>query len=350
VTDYQTRVAELEERLAAQASAIANGNGHATDAERFRLDVMTARELCELPDPPASDELLGPVVVRGGRIAIGAHTGEGKTTIVTAMVRAITAKQSFLDWTGTGGHALFIDAEQGLRTIKRRLREAGLDKSDLVDYVRAPDGLSLDRDAQQIDALERQLVEGGYSVVVADPLYKLHTGDSNAEREAVDLVRLFDGWRDTHHFALILPVHCRKPPVGAKFTMHEFFGSSAYLRGAEVIIGLQRIRNGYSRLHWFKDRDGDLPIGDAWGLLFDRETGYRRDPDDRADRKSAADQVRELLEADPGVTQKQLRDATGLAERTIRKALRELDATASDGVNSHGERGWQLPLLEDTDA
>jgi AAA domain len=352
VTDYQHRVAELEHTLTAQAAT--NGKYTApveqsNPGEDVRLDVLTARDLCALPDPLATDELLGPLLIRGHRLVLGAHTGEGKSTMTAAIIRAIVEGDTFLDWTGSGGRALIIDAEQGLRTIKRRLREAGLDQSTSVDYLRAPDGLSLDRDARQIAALEQQLGEGSYSVVAADPLYKLHTGDSNAEREAVDLMRTFDRWRATHHFALILPVHCRKPPIGAKFSMHEFFGSSAYLRGAEVIIGLQRVRDGYSRLHFFKDRDSDLPVGTAWGLLYNHDDGYRRDPDDRADRKNAADQVRDLIEADPGITQAQLREATGYAERTIRKALRELNATDSGSVNSHGERGWQLPLTEDAE-
>ena len=52
------------------------------------------------------------------------------------------------------------------------------------------------------------------------------------------------------------------------------------MRGAEVVLGLQRVRDGYAKLHFLKDRDGDLPIGAAWGLLFDREQGFRRDPND----------------------------------------------------------------------
>jgi hypothetical protein len=304
---------------------IAAGNGNAP-GEPFALDLLTARATCALPDPPGGDELLGPLLMRGDRLVIGAHTGEGKTTFSLQIVRAVTITGEFLDWRGAGGRALIIDTEQGLRTIKRRLTEAGLHDSENVDYIRAPDGLSLDSNEQHVKALDGALAAGNYAVVVADPLYKLHTGDSNDERAAVDLMRRFDAWRDQHRFALMMPVHCRKPPVGAKFTMHEFFGSSAYNRGAEVIIGLQRVRDGYSRLHFFKDREGDLPIGARWGLLFDRDTGYRRDPDDEAHKQTAADQVRELLDAQPDMTLAQLVSETGKTERTIRRVLSQIDA------------------------
>jgi hypothetical protein len=304
------------------------------------IEVMTARDLCALPDPP-SEELLGPLLVRGQRVVIGADSGAGKTSLVTRLVRAITEGGPFLDWSGKRGRALVIDAEQGLRTIKRRLRESGLEESLGVAYVRAPDGLSLDTDDDQVAQLEAVLAAGSYDLVVADPLYKLHTGDSNAEREAVDLMCRFDAWRERFGFALVIVVHTRKPPPGAKFTMNEFFGSSAYLRGAEVVLGLRRVGPGYSRLHFFKDRDGDLPVGEAWGLLFDRESGYRRDPDDGKPKQTAADKVRELLEAEPGMTETQLVEATGNKERTVRGALTQLGAISDSGPNN--TKFWRLP-------
>jgi hypothetical protein len=72
----------------------------------------------------------------------------------------------------------------------------------------------------------------------------------------------------------LLPVHCRKPVPGMKFSVHDLFGSSAYVRGAEVVLGLRRVSDGYAKLHFLKDRDGDLPISTAWGLLFDQEEGF----------------------------------------------------------------------------
>jgi hypothetical protein len=338
---------EEDARFRAAVDSDPADNGRVT-AEPFTLEVLTARELCELPDPPGTDELLGALVGRRRRTLIGAHTGEGKTTITLALVRAVVLGETFLDWRGAGGRGLVIDAEQGLKTIKRRLREGGLAENEQVDYVRVPDGLSLDSDERHVAAVEERLAAGGYDVVVADPLYKLHAGDSNAEREAVDLMRRFDGWRERYGFGFILPVHCRKPPIGAKFSMHEFFGSSAYLRGAEVVLGLQRVRDGYSRLHYFKDRDGDLPVGSAWGLLFDREQGYRRDPEDEIPRQTAAEQVRELLEAQPDMTLAQLVGETGKAERTIRRVL--------DDMHAHGRRPgknaetlWSLNDEDDED-
>jgi hypothetical protein len=289
--------------------------------EPFALEVVTARALSARPDPPESDQLLGPLLVRGQRLVLGGHTGEGKTTLALALVRAIVLDEPFLDWTGSGGRALVVDAEQGLKTIKRRLHEAGLAESELVDYVRVPDGLELDSDERHVTEVERVLEAGRYAVVIADPLYKLHSGDSNAEREAVDLMKRFDRWRETFRFALVLPVHCRKPVPGTKFSIHDLFGSSAYVRGAEVVLGLQRVGDGYARLHFLKDRDGDLPIGAKWGLLFDRESGYRRDPKDAG--PPTRERVAELRAEDSTLTQAQVAAVLELSERTVRKYWRD---------------------------
>jgi len=178
-----------------------------------------------------------------------------------------------------------------------KLRRAGLGDSELIDYCRVPDGLALNRDRAHIEAVEAVLARG-YDVVVLDPHYKAHQGDANSERETVDLMRLLDAWRERYGFALLLPTHTRKPAEpGAKLTIHDLFGSSAFVRGAELVLGIQLVHPGYSRLHFFKDRDGvdELPVGgEAWGLLFDHEHGFRRDPNETAPPRDLEQELREL--------------------------------------------------------
>jgi len=287
------------------------------------LDVLTAREICELPDPPESDRLLGDVVVRGGRTVIGGGTGEGKTTLKLQILSALLRGGECLgiEVPKADGRVLVVDAEQGTRSIKRLLRDAGLEQNDECDYIRVPDGLSLDSNALERSAIERQLEQGDYVAVAFDPLYKLHTGDSNDERHAVDLMRVFDAWRTKYHFALLLGCHTRKMPSGlasaARLTISDIFGSGAYTRGAEVVLGIQRVRNGYARLYFFKDRDGSLEVGGRWGLIYDREHGFRRDPKDGE--PSTVEKLQALRAADPAITQKQAADELGVAERTIQR-------------------------------
>jgi hypothetical protein len=293
------------------------------------FEVSTAAEICARPDPPKSGQLIGPLLARGGRLVLGAHTGHGKTTLGLQMVKAVAYGERFLDWEAAQGRVLVIDVEQGEMTIKRRLREAGLEECPDVHYLHEPDGLALD-DEQDAARMEATLAKRDYAAVLADPLYKLHRGDPNDERQAVDLMRRFDRWRASYGFGLILPVHCRKPSPqsGTKFSMHELFGASSYLRGAEVVLGLQRLDDGYSKLHFFKDRDGDLPVGQEWGLVFSREEGFRVRSTDRP-QPTSAERIRDLLTAEPGLTISELGGA--------HRAQREDAPRRADGAG--GARG-----------
>jgi hypothetical protein len=238
------------------------------------------------------------------------------------LLAAFVQRREFLGWQGSGGRALVLDLEQGERSLKKQLREARLSEEEGIDVVRVPDGLALDRSAADAVAVENLLATGLYDVFLLDPWYKAFAGDSNDERQVVDALRILDTWRTRYGFALLLPVHTRKPLPGLKFSINDLFGSSAFPRGAEVVLGLQLVGDGFSRLHFLKDRDGDLPVRQSWGLLFDREQGFRRDPKDG--KKTVLDQVRDLLADDPTLSAEQLEQLIGCKDRAIRGALKKI--------------------------
>ena len=310
-----------------------------------KFEPLTARELCRL-EAAQHAELLGPLVVAGNRTVVGGRTGEGKTTLMLSMVAAVVTGGDFLGWHATDPlRVLYIDAEQGLRTVQRRLREAGVSDSTGLEYLRVPDGLTLDQDQAQVDALE-EVVAGGFDVVVAEPIYKLHRGDSSDERPVVDLMIVLDRWRERYDFGLILGQHARKRLDRSCLQLDDLFGSSAYTRGAEVVLSIERIRDGYGHMHVLKDRDGDLPIGERYGLMFDRENGFRLDPDDRRQRPSAVTKVADYLDTSGEATISQIERGTGVSEKTVRRALEDLRARVV-ATGPHGRKVYAARV--DTD-
>jgi hypothetical protein len=324
-----------------------NGNGATNGVvaeEPYELPVLTARALCAL-DPGPAPQIVGPLLLAGERLVIGAETGAGKTTFAMRLIAPAVTGGEFLGWAADGGGTVMvIDAEQGLRHAQRVLREAGLDQHDDVHYARVPDGLALDSDPKHVTAVEQALDRLKPTVVVADPTYKLHRGDSNEERAAVDLMRQFDGWREVYGFALVTPMHTRGRRDGERaMSLDRIFGSTAWLRGAETIVGLERVGDGYARLHILKVRGDtdELTVGDRLGLLYDRTSGFRRDANDGERQDRCVDKVRGHLEESPGLTIEQLCGLTDNASRTVREALRDLTAV---GEGPEGAtRRYSLP-------
>lgn len=260
------------------------------------LELRTAKEIASLPEPLDSDMLLGPLVTRGARTILVGDTGHGKTTLAGQLAVAVLMGAEALGYAGAGsGPVMIVDLEQGLRSIKRYIRELGVEEREDVLYITAPDGLALDTSKAEVQALEAHIDEQRPSVLMLDPYYKAHRGDANDERAVVDLMRSLDRLRAEYEFSLLLPAHPRKEPAGKegsrRLTLGDVAGSGAVVRGAEVVLGIERLAHGYARLRILKDREGDLPVGEAWPLIFERGEGFRRDPKEQKEREEIENEV-----------------------------------------------------------
>lgn len=319
--------------------------------------VLTAREMCELEDPNtpillgAKDR--GPLLRYGDRLVVGAGTGAGKTTMCMRIIRAVVLKERFLEWTGQldDARALVLDLEQGRQSIKRSIQQAGLDECDHVDYVSIPDGLSLDHHRDQQDWLYGQLKLGDYSVVMFDPLYKLHDGDANDEQAMVKLMKMLDGWRTEFGFSLLIPAHLRKADKTGRSrpSIDDIAGSQVIVRGAEVVLGLELLTGipegsdavGKSRLFFWKDREGWLPVGSEWMLSFrPNPVGYIRD--DEATLTTAQLIIARLAKAYPeGYTAEALAKLVDKSKRTVQRAIADIKRAClevEEGVPMLNER------------
>jgi hypothetical protein len=294
--DRPSNVTEITEWLERRIAR----NGH-LEVDPAEIEDVPWLEFRRRPKPPR-EHLLGPLVVRGKRLVLGAATGEGKSTLVWWIVKALASGGHFLGWqTPRPLRVLVLDAEQVDDDLDRLLDEVGLPDWAIVHIISVPDGLSLDRSPVEQQRLEAVLAKG-WDVVVLDPLYKLHTGEENDNREAKALMSLFDRWRTQYNFALIMPAHMRKRQGRLRdqaFTIDEISGASTYLRGAEVVLGLKLITDGLSHLYFFKSRGQGLPARTHWPLRFDRNTGFTLALDaaemKRRDRELAVSKIRETM-------------------------------------------------------
>lgn len=296
--------------------------------------------------PSTNLDVLGPLFQRSARTVIGAQTGEGKTTLALQAVKALVEGRAFLEdrWRPPApGRALIVDLEQGHATLKRRLVEAELDKSERVDILWEPSGIALDSREEDRAWVHDVLGEGGYDLVVIDPLYQVHAGSGNDELVAGKVMGVIDQWVREFNCAFLIPMHMRKPhpDAGTKLTKHDIAGSGSWLRPVEVILGLQVMSPGNSRMWFFKDRNGEgPPLNSHWWLAFDREQGFRRTRKEEQDKVKAA--MRELLKAGEGVTAAQLMNVEGATTdilSAVLKTAHELDGRYRNKSWGAGVRG-----------
>jgi len=311
--------------------------------------MLTARAMSARPAPARALQVVGPLIQRGMRTTLGAQTGEGKSTLALQAIRALVNREPFLDsaWVPpTPGRALIVDLEQGEETLKIRLREAGLADTDAVDVLWQPAGLALDSEPADQALLRDTIKRGGYDLVLLDPLYQMHRGNSNEERTAADLMRLVDGWAREFNFALIIPMHARKPhpQAGKTFTIHDIAGSGSWNRNAEFVLGVQLMSPGASRIHFFKDRIGHGPgVGCHWWLSFDRENGFARTH--KEDRDAVHRRLAELLAEAAGTTEDEL-VAAG-ADQVWLKGMKRRSHVNADGRWRKADWNEQITLSTD---
>lgn len=298
--------------------------------ESLRERLYTVGQLREM-EPPESEQLLGPLLVRRGRTLIAGHTGEGKTTLAMWMVSCAARGEEFLGWKGAGDlRVMVIDVEQGIRDVKRVIDEVDLPDETL--YWSIPEGLALESDRLELEEAEAAIADKRPDIILADPLYKLHRGDPNDQRLAAEVMRVLDGWRTEYGFNLLIPMHPRKPPnTGGTFTKHDIAGSGTWIWGAEVILGLQRQGGNASMLHFWKDRYGELPVNDKWLLTFDREHGFRREANDS--KLTAKDHVCRLMAemAPEWLSRRRIASSLNISPATVKRVMEELEDATSKG-------------------
>lgn len=265
--------------------------------ESLQARLRTFRDLNELPDAD-HEQMLGELLVRGHRLLIGADSGHGKSTFVNDMIRCLATGEVFLESKhftgippgkrddGAPYRVLVIDCEQSDRTVKKRLREAGIQDLEYCHYWLIPEGLDISNPAMvDYQVLETALVDLKPDVVVIDPLFKMHKGDPNDAKLAAMVMSAVDNWRATYNFGLIIPVHVRKLASGQaanrKISLSDVYGAGTWTWGSEVVVGIERHKDPVSgrqssTLRWLKCRDDASMFEQSWGMVLTTGGVFRR--------------------------------------------------------------------------
>lgn len=151
---------------------------------------------------------------------------------------------------------LVIDAENSRRQVARRYRRLidSCEKycarneieppiwDETLGFLIQPEGVPFN-DPMSLSLVENMIAFHKPDLVVAGPLYRLHSSDTKDEQAAKELVGLLDRLRVRYHFAFICETHMNHGTAGGSRPLRPT-GSSVFMRWPEFGMGMQP-SNGY---------------------------------------------------------------------------------------------------------
>ena len=319
----------------------------------------------ELPD---AEYLIRPVVSLGNLTLLQGEPKSGKSVFSLLLAVAIASgrwNSGRWDPITTGPEmTLFITWEDGLRRVKRRVKEylAGLQEplnppcspTHLIIHAKdtAP-RIRLDT-SLGVSALAELVKTNGIKLLVLDTLSHLSGGDENSKAEMQPVMDALKDIAQQQHCAIIAIHHTGKPgkDPGQRSMVYRSRGSSVIAAAADVIIdwGDRKDTNSTPVSIISKDDDGDkfnveyVPEKDEDGhtlavrwKLVDAEP----EVDGYGNRKMIVEALGKLIGTNPnGVSRGQIVKETSLPKSSV---IRHLDALHREGsiqARKDAKAGW----------
>jgi hypothetical protein len=343
-------------RLLDEAERITAGGGNWSDRRALSLDRDAE------PDPP--DYLIADRIERGTITALAGDTGAAKSWVAQSLQVATVERRDH--WLGyelraRHGRAVAIDEENPERLVRSRLRALGLrDGSEGLRYFHRL-GVQLG-EGDWIDWLRGELLREPADLLTIDTAATAVAAEIN-DNDAV--TAFFRGHlrplADETGVAIMLLLHERKPPTQGPRGPRTMatMGARQWIGQADTQLMLSRRgepieeelpddlirRESRFTLEVGKLRDGgreSKEIVCVTSTLTARRALREAEVVNEGDAErepTTVDRVEALLRRTPGMTMEALREETDRAERTIRDALRQLDAE-DDGKNP---KRYRLP-------
>lgn len=231
---------EMTDWAAGQISAVKTGTGEAVAAQGLGEDELMA-------DAPAHRWVIPKLVERGDRLMLTGAEGLGKSTLTRQIaVCAAAGLNPFTQRLSEPCKVLVVDCENGRALTMRRYRpllqaakDAGRPVGPNLRLYLESGGLDLTQRGGS-GWLMRRVEKEVPDLIVIGPLYRLHFGDPNDERDARRVAAALDSARNVHGAALIVEAHSPHVASGVKTRTLRPVGSSLWMRWPEFGFGLRR--------------------------------------------------------------------------------------------------------------
>ncbi len=308
-------------------------------------------------------------IVLGGLNTFEGDPGTGKSwislAIASAVTRGIPLPGEDDQVKRDPAKALLLTAEDSLSvTIKPRLEEMGADLSMVTALTAVRDGegrnhhLSLEKN---LDALEKVLIEGGYRLLIVDPLNAYLGSELDTNRDAAlrSVLTPFTQMAERHRIAVLCIRHLTKSSRDR--AIYRGQGSIAVTAAARVahLIGKNPHNKDERIIACIKNNLAPFPPSFAFEFLEGRflwkgETTVSPEsllgPEATEEELSAVDEakgfLRDALNNGARRASEIFEEAksANIAERTLKRAKEKMKINArKDGFGKEGYWIWELP-------
>lgn len=253
-----------------------------------------------------------------------------KSFLALLLAYAVVTGRAFLGRGVRRGPVLIVDEENDRRELKKRMRRVarglGVDPQQKDIVIAAPSVLRLDDD-ESVAELDRLMSQVRPALVVLDPFVRLHRGDENDASSVAALLGRLRTLSRAHRCAIVVVHHMRKKGEGRGGVAHgqRMRGSSDFHGWLDAAVYTEVERDAIKLT--FESRYAVAPepihvnLADAADAVLITVVDAPQDaaPDDRSDSLRAV-----LARQSEPLTKEQLKGATGLGDKALRKALESL--------------------------
>ncbi|QWS68163.1 DnaB-like dsDNA helicase [Gordonia phage VanLee] len=258
--------------------AVAEALGDLSTEDQVNMTGQEPERISSLRQVDTNYDWLVPELLEAtDRLMITGFEGTGKSVLMAQFAACLAAGiHPFLfEPLGTPKSVLVVDAENSRRQVTRRYNNlisrvegrvrdhsmAPTPWDETLGFLLRPEGLHLN-EPTHLRLLENMIVTQRPDVVVAGPLYRLHSSDTKDEQAAKELINIIDRLRVKYHFAFICEAHVNHGSPGQNRALRPT-GSSVFLRWPEFGIGLRPTAEAEGQehpdrvnvVHWRGGRD-----------------------------------------------------------------------------------------------
>ncbi|MFA6386758.1 MAG: AAA family ATPase [Candidatus Paceibacterota bacterium] len=173
--------------------------------------------------------------------AITGVPGSYKTWLTLEIAKCVAQGSNFLGQFKTNrGNVLFLDKENHLRHIQKRLNLLGIQNLPIFYFSRAEDFL-IDKE-KDYKSLVKVIDNLGIDLVIFDSLVRIHSGDENSSK---DIAKVMNAFRKITNkgVTVIFIHHNRKEGTRTQSTTNSIRGSSDIFAGIDCLLQISKTQD-----------------------------------------------------------------------------------------------------------